>query len=191
MNNKFRSEVFTLPNILTMLRLALIPVYIPLYMTAVQRIDYWLVGGLVAVSCLTDLLDGRIARKFHRSTTLGTILDPIADKATQLSLLLCLARSCAMLKPVLYLFVLKESLQILAGVLAFGYGRMLNGALAEGKICTCVLFISMICFVVLPGIPRWAGEMLAAADIVCLIYAALSYLLAYTSGWAKLRDLRK
>ena len=53
--------------------------------------DYWWAAGILAVSTLTDMVDGKIARRFHMVTNLGKILDPVADKATQCTLLVCLA----------------------------------------------------------------------------------------------------
>ena len=89
--NDWKKEVFTIPNILTLLRLILIPIYVDIYMNATEKNDYFLAASILAVSCLTDMIDGKVARHFHMTSTLGQILDPIADKLTQFTLTLCLS----------------------------------------------------------------------------------------------------
>ena len=88
---ELKKEIFSLPNVLSMIRLALIPLYIVIYLNAVDIAHYYISAGILAVSCLTDLIDGQIARHFNMVTTLGKVLDPFADKATQFTLILCLA----------------------------------------------------------------------------------------------------
>ena len=84
MRNK---NIFTIPNILSMFRLLLLPVIVYMY---INQKDYVLTGVLLLISGITDLLDGYIARTFNMMSDLGKILDPVADKATQAVILLCL-----------------------------------------------------------------------------------------------------
>ena len=79
-----------LPNKITVCRLVLIPVFVFFYLA--NFIPYGkLVAGIVfAIACLTDFLDGYIARKYNLVTTLGKFLDSIADKVLVMSGLLCL-----------------------------------------------------------------------------------------------------
>ena len=132
----WKKEIFTIPNILSLFRLVLIPVYIVIYLNATELSDYFLAAGILAVSCLTDLFDGKIARHFNMISTLGKILDPLADKATQLSLIVCLTVKHPILWALVGLFVVKEGFQLIAGGLWLRKGRMLKGALMSGKICT-------------------------------------------------------
>ena len=113
----WKKEIFTIPNFMSLFRLALIPVYAYLYLTATERYQFTLAGLILAVSCLTDMIDGKIARKYNMITTLGKILDPLADKLTQLTLTICLSMKYPILYPVLVLFVLKELFQLVLGVL--------------------------------------------------------------------------
>ena len=82
-----KKEIFTIPNLLSLFRLVLIPVYVVIYLNARAPEDYFLAGGILAVSCLTDLVDGKIARHFNMISTVGKVLDPVADKSTQFTLL--------------------------------------------------------------------------------------------------------
>src|ERR1700692_34788 len=70
------SRIITLPNLLTIIRMALIPVFVSLLFY--QR--FLLALGVVVIAGITDGLDGRLARRFHQQSPLGRILDPIADK---------------------------------------------------------------------------------------------------------------
>lgn len=173
--------VFTLPNFLSLLRLALIPVYVTLYQSAETPGQFLLSGGILIVSCLTDLADGFLARKFQMVSTLGIILDPLADKATQLALAACLSARHPPLKPVLLLLIVKESFQLLAGLFFLRRGRMLSGALPEGKISTAVLFVSLILLVLFPGLPDAAVRLLSAVNLLFLSLSFFAYARKYAS----------
>ena len=146
----WKKEIYTIPNLLSLFRLVLIPVYVIIYLNADTTADYYLAAGILAVSCLTDLIDGKVARHFNMITSLGKLLDPVADKATQFTLIMCLTVRYPVLWFLVGLFVVKESFQLIAGGIRLRKGRMLKGALISGKICTTVLFISLIVMVMLP-----------------------------------------
>ena len=81
MNSKdWKKEIFTIPNILSLFRLALIPAYITVYLRARIPAQHYLSGGILAVSCLKDGLDGYLARKNNLVTNFGKFMDPLADK---------------------------------------------------------------------------------------------------------------
>ena len=75
------------PNILTLIRLILIA---PLVF-AIKIEEFILAIIILSLSALTDVLDGTIARKFNLITDLGKLLDPFADKATQIAILVTLS----------------------------------------------------------------------------------------------------
>ena len=89
--NDWKKELFTIPNTLICFRIVLIPVYISISLRATEAKDYFLAGSILAVSCLTDMVDGHIARQFNMITKVGKVLDPVADKLTQLALTLSLS----------------------------------------------------------------------------------------------------
>lgn len=78
--------VLNLPNKLTILRMILIPVFVALFYVRFTG-HYFAAVGVFAIASLTDLLDGKIARKYGLVTNLGKFLDPIADKVLVLSAL--------------------------------------------------------------------------------------------------------
>ena len=170
-------RILTVPNLLSLLRLALIPVYILQY----QAGEFRLAGGILIVSCLTDWADGFLARKYDLVSTLGIVLDPVADKATQLALVYCLSSRYAVLRPMLYLLVVKEAFQLIAGVVSLKAQKMLSGALPAGKVSTAVLFVSLTALVLFPELPMVAVNLVAALDILALSVSFWAYLRVYAS----------
>ena len=186
----WKKEIFTVPNLLSLFRLLLIPVYATVYLNATQDYQFVLAGVILAVSCLTDMIDGKIARKYNLITTLGKILDPLADKLTQLTLTVCLSMKYPVLYPVRGLFVVKELFQLVLGVVFLRKGKMLPGALMAGKVCTTVLFISLITLVLIPNIHPAAVKVIAAVDAVFLSISFVSYVLAYFGKNVKVQDIK-
>ena len=177
----WKKDICSIPNLLSLLRLILIPVYVAIYLNARSAADYYLAGGILAVSCLTDLIDGKIARHFNMITSLGKVLDPLADKLTQFTLILCLALKAesGLLWYLIGLFVLKESFQLIAGGIRLRKGIMLKGALLSGKVCTTILFVSLIIMVILPEMPVKIINIITIVDAVFLLIAFVHYAVAY------------
>lgn len=186
----WKKEVFTIPNLLSMFRLVLIPVYIIIYLRAQDAKDYYIAGGILAVSCLTDMIDGQIARRFNMITNFGKFLDPLADKLTQFSLILCLALRYSFLWYVVGLFCAKEIFQLAAGGCRLLKKKvMLKGALFSGKICTTFLFISLIILVLFPTIPELYVKIIAIVDSVFLLIAFADYVITYIARASKFQAL--
>ena len=175
----WKKEIFTIPNLLSLFRLVLIPVYVAIYLNAENDADYYLAAGILTVSCLTDLIDGKIARHFNMISSLGKILDPLADKATQFTLIICLTVKYSVLRYLVVLFVLKESFQLIAGSLRLRKKKMLKGALISGKVCTTILFISLILMVMLPSLSNNVVKIIAIVDAAFMLVAFAEYVIAY------------
>ncbi len=187
----WKKDVLTIPNLLSLFRLVLIPIYIAIYLNAKEMPDYFLAAGILAVSCLTDLIDGKIARHFNMISTLGKILDPVADKATQFSLILCLALKCehSVLWYLVGLFVIKESFQLIAGGMTIRKGKMLKGAQLTGKICTTILFVSLILLVMMPNLNDTAVFIIALIDAIFMVIALIDYVIVYCRKESKFQAL--
>lgn len=187
----WKKEILSIPNLLSLFRLALIPVYILIYLNATNASDYYLAAAILAVSCLTDLIDGKIARHFNMITTIGKILDPLADKATQFSLIVCLSVKHPVLLYLIGLFVVKEGFQLIAGSISLRKGIILKGALLTGKICTTILFISLILLVMIPEISPSTVKIITVIDMVFMIIAFGDYLLAYFRKESKFQKIHE
>ena len=185
----WKKEIFTIPNLLSFFRLVLIPVYMVLYLRAQDVRDYFTAGTILAISCLTDMVDGKIARKFNMITTFGKFLDPLADKLTQFSLLLCLAVRYPVLWAVFALFVLKELFQLFAGILTARHGYILKGALISGKVCTTVLFVSLVSMVLFHNMDSSIVSTIAMVDGVFLMVAFADYFITYLGKKSRFQPL--
>ena len=190
MIKNWKKEILTIPNLLSLFRLVLIPIYVVIYLQATEMAHYFTAAAILAVSCLTDMIDGKIARHFNMISTVGKVLDPIADKATQFTLTICIAIKHPVLWTLAFLFVIKEGFQLIAGLINLRQGRMLPGALLAGKICTTVLFVSLILLVLLPELSEDAIRIITAVDGVFMIISFISYIFAYYGKDKKVKDVK-
>lgn len=79
-----------LPNKLTIFRVLLIPFFVVFLLVDITPYDNWIALAIFIVASLTDLLDGKIARKYNLVTNFGKFMDPLADKLLVCSALICL-----------------------------------------------------------------------------------------------------
>lgn len=185
----WKKDLFTIPNLLSLFRLVLIPVYVVIYLNAQDDTDHYIAAGILAVSCLTDAIDGKIARHFNMISTVGKILDPIADKATQFTLIVCLAIRNPVLWILVCLFFIKECFQLIAGLMTLRKGQMLSGALISGKICTTVLFVSLIVLVMMPHLSETVIFAITTLDCVVVLIAFICYARVYYTHSPMIQDL--
>ena len=187
----WKKEICTIPNMLSIFRLVLIPVYIYIYLNATEPHHYSIAAGILAISCLTDMIDGKIARKLNMISQLGKFLDPLADKLTQFSLIVCLSVHHRALRVLLGLFLVKEMFQLIAMILNLRKGKALNGALMSGKVCTTVLFISLIIMVLMPGLSEQITDLITGICLIFMLIAFVDYIRAYYGKNKKLHDMEE
>lgn len=185
----WKKEILTIPNLLSLFRLILIPLYVYIYLNAREDSEYLLAGVIMAISCITDMVDGKIARHFNMISNVGKVLDPLADKFTQLALILCLSAKYPILYPVLALFLAKESFQLIVFIVHIRKGQALDGALMAGKICTTVMFTSLIALVLFPHLNEVIVDIIVLIDALFLINSFVSYFLAYFGKNKKLQSM--
>ena len=180
----------TIPNWLSFIRIALIPVFAVLFVQGHQ-----LVAVIVMIcAALTDLFDGKIARKFNQVSNLGKILDPIADKLSQMAIVIVLLYTYweNPIKYLFFFFIVKEVLMVLGGALLLSKGMRPTAAEIWGKVATNVFYIAMIIILAfgengalcnvthftLPSVVTWVLVALSAVS-------ALVSLLGYVPGFLK------
>ena len=147
MDNKkdYSKKIFTIPNVISMFRLLLIPFFIWSYAYLQNSV---LTVILLAVSGVSDVLDGFIARKFNMVSDLGKALDPVADKLTQLAMIFCLVyRYWYMLIPFI-LLAIKEIIAATTGMAVIKATNKVRSAEWHGKAATACIYIMMIMHVV-------------------------------------------
>lgn len=187
----WKKDILTVPNMLSLFRLILIPVYILIYLNATEPVHYFIAAGILAVSCLTDLIDGQIARHFNMMSTVGKVLDPLADKLTQFTLAVCLAIEYPIIWLMVCLILIKEVFQLIAGIVFLRKGLMLKGALFTGKVCTTILFASLILLVLIPPVylTNTFVNIITAVDILFLLIAFIDYIRVYARRSPMIQNL--
>ena len=131
------NRIITVPNLLSFFRLCLIPVIIWSYCVKKNPL---LAGEILLLSGLTDLADGYIARRFHRISNLGKILDPVADKLTQAAMLICLFTRFPHVLLLIVIMAGKELYMVVSGCLVIRKTGKVHGADWHGKIVTFLLY---------------------------------------------------
>lgn len=174
-----RKDLFTIPNILSYIRLILIPVIVILYVNAKSPRDYYIATVIFAICTFTDILDGYIARHYNQITDLGKILDPIADKAMQAAILICLVIRIHEILPIFILFAIKEIFMGIAGFMLLKTGRKLTGAKWFGKICTVVLDTVMVILFAFPTLSEKITGILLGISVVFMVFSFVMYAIDY------------
>lgn len=169
-----KKDVLTIPNLLSFLRVILAMVFLGVYYNPDVENKRAILTLILAVSAISDLLDGKIARRFNMVSELGKILDPVADKITQGVLLICLLSKYDLLKWMFVFFLLKESYMAIAGIRVLERTNRNDGAMWYGKVNTTVFYIVMLLLIFLPDMPMAAANTLI---IVCTGFMILSLVL--------------
>ena len=173
MNEK---KFLTLPNLLSVLRLAMVPVFVWTYV--VRRSDL-LTALVLAASGLTDTLDGWIARRFNMVSDVGKLLDPIADKITQGVMLICLVtRFPAMWFP-LGLLIVKELIVGATHLMVIRRTGDVDSAKMHGKVATCFLYGMMLTHLLWQDVPLGLSRALIAATTVSMLVSLVMYARQY------------
>lgn len=172
MEEKYKHKIITIPNILSLFRLLLIPVIVWLYI--VKEDPIWTMAVL-ALSGITDIVDGMIARKCHMVSDFGKAFDPVADKLTQIAMLFCLvSRFDWMLLP-LCVMVLKEITAGILGLLVIRKTGKVEGAVWHGKATTVSLYSMMIIHLIWFNIPGVISGILIGGCTVMALLSAFLY----------------
>lgn len=175
----------TVPNLLSLIRILLIPVFAVLFLK-----DHVIAAVIVIIIAeLTDLIDGKIARKFNQVSALGKLLDPIADKLSQISIVIVLIIKYwdNAIKYLFMFFIIKEVIMIIGGAILISKGMRPVAAEMWGKVATTVFCIVMI-FVLAFGengalceftgftLPNTVTWILVSISAICTFASLLGYI---------------
>lgn len=172
--------MMNLPNLLTILRMCMIPIFVALYYSGMQPmalIVYLLAGA-------TDILDGYLARKWNQITSFGKLMDPLADKLMTLTMIYCLTDTGYLPVWVLIVLLLKE-LMMVAGSLALLKGlkgqKIVVMANWAGKAATAMLIAAVA--LVFPwhswDIVRTVGQVIMYIAVGFSLFAMGNYAYVY------------
>ena len=135
---KYLTNIWNVPNVLTMIRMLLIPVFVFLYVIGLRK---WALLTFLVAS-MTDYLDGRIARKYNLITDFGKLMDPLADK-----LMVCTAILCQTITGVLpwvaCVLVMAKELFMVWGSVKMLERDVVVYANIWGKLATCSFILAL------------------------------------------------
>lgn len=181
-------NVWTIPNVLSMLRIIAIPFFVYFFVTK----KYLIAVLVILISGLTDLFDGKIARRFNQISKLGKLLDPAADKLTQITVTVVYFREFnqsddkvfKIFSYVFLLFILKEFTMIVGSFVLLSMDIVPQAAIIYGKVATATFYIVMgLLMLFAPGFGALAKfwVMPRPVIIVLVCISAFLTLAAFTS----------
>lgn len=184
----------TVPNWLSFARIVMVPIFAWLFLdNSIENNVIWSVFVLF-LSGLSDFLDGKIARRFNQISDLGKVLDPVADKLTQMTIAVLLfikfsGSTEQLIKTfswIFLVFIIKEFLMVLFGGIMIVIGLRPSASEIYGKVATFVFYIVMIvlfafapdvgAFNSLWTIPNALLVVLVTVSAILTIVALISYL---------------
>ncbi len=178
---KFLSGWKTIPNFISFFRILLIPVFGVLFHKGYLG---WALVAIV-VSGLTDFVDGKIARKFNQISELGKMLDPLADKLTQITLAIllflefnsCSDQTMRAFSWVFLIFLAKEALFVIGGIIMISLGMMPSAAEIYGKVATFVFYGVMVALFLFGPEVGVFGSFFTLPSTVCIVLVVISVIL--------------
>ena len=181
-----------IPNILTIIRFILIPVILYFIITG----NYLLGFVFFTISGITDILDGTIARKYNLISTFGKLMDPLADKLTQISVLATLTFKDIIPIWILVIVILKELIMIIGA--SFLYGKdVVVYSKWFGKLATVLFYLAFVLSLIdkqfgFTGIWRNIDMVLYCVALVSTVFSLIMYVkYLYKDGFIDKSDLKK
>ena len=173
------NKIFTIPNIISFIRILLIPVIAVMYFSANLQHNYAYALIILFLSGVSDVVDGFIARHFNAVSDIGKVLDPVADKLTQAVILFCLCLRNKIIMPMFVVLFVKELLTLVAATYLLKNGTKPISAKWWGKLSTIAIYLTIFysiaadLFSVLPNIALYG---LIVISIVCMLISMIGYM---------------
>ena len=172
MKTLLKGKILTIPNLLSLIRILLIPLFVWLYL---GKENVPATAVVLALSGLTDALDGFIARHYHMVSDFGKALDPFADKLTQFAMLCCLVIRFPRMLWLIIVLCVKEVLVASSQLLVIRKTELVLGAEWHGKITTILLYAVMILHLLWLEIPDALSWALVLLCICMLLLSGVLY----------------
>lgn len=171
-----------LPNKLTILRIVLVPVFMVLLLNMNLS---WVAGIVFVIASLTDLLDGKIARKYNLVTNFGKFADPLADKLLVCGALIALCAMGKLGNPILgawatFIIIAREFMVTGVRLVAAAEGKVIAAGMS-GKIKTTVQMIAII-YILFSDIVISIGLPTVVSNIISYVLVIASVFLTLYSG---------
>ena len=171
---------WTIPNVLSLVRLLLLPVFAVMYLKSDNHPTwlYWSLAVLL-LSGLTDLFDGMIARRLNQITEVGKLLDPIADKLTQITVLICVTVRHTELLPLAVICFIKETLQVIGGWSLLLKKDIIRGSRWFGKFSTFLFYAVMLAVVFWKNMPHTVLVILVVLVAASMLFSFFNYMAVF------------
>ncbi|WP_285248153.1 CDP-alcohol phosphatidyltransferase family protein [Pseudarthrobacter sp. efr-133-R2A-89] len=180
-------RVFTIPNLLTVVRFMGVPLFI--WLVLAQR-EYGAGVAVLAVMAGTDWIDGYIARRFDQASKLGRVLDPIADRLALLAVAVTLVIAGVVHWLYLAALVIPDAI-LLVLTLSLFHGHPDLPVSVVGKVRTGLLLLGTPLLLLSRVDTAAAGQLLTAASVVLVLGLVGHWIAAYNYFWAMLRKGRE
>lgn len=180
-------KILTVPNLLSIFRILLIPLFAVVYFQQ----HYGIAIAVIVLSGVTDVVDGYIARHFDQVTEIGKLLDPLADKLTQITVVFCITITYPFVWPFFIVIIVKELLMMVFSLVLLRREEKATGSEWYGKLATAVFYASMF-LILLNGKLFFLNNIfvivLMAVTVICAVYAFVRYFLLFVRKINKGRD---
>jgi len=169
-----------IPNLLSLFRLALVPVFVVVYFSGLENATVY-AALIYALACFTDVLDGYIARKYQMTSDLGKILDPLGDKMITLAVLICITVDQIIPFWAVIVYAAKELLMALGGLVLHKRAGNIPKSNVLGKVATAIFFVVCSILMLFPEIPGNIASILICVAIGGMLVAFGGYLATFLS----------
>lgn len=185
MKKILNGRILTIPNLLSLIRILLIPLFVWYYL---KREDGTATAIILAASGLTDAMDGFIARRFNMISDFGKALDPLADKLTQLAMLCCLVLRFPRLIWLIIVLCVKEIILACIQLLLIKRTDVVQGSAWHGKVTTILIYAVMLLHLLWPELPE---QLSLGLEMLCIGMLLLSGVLYGVHCYRSFLELKR
>ena len=182
---KLRNKNLTVPNAMSLFRILVIPFFA--YFFLKDNLTAAVIA--LALSGLSDALDGFVARRFNQITELGKMLDPLADKLTQGTVAVCIAVRYPTICPLLFLLVTKELVMLCGACFLLHRGKKPCAAKWYGKVSTTLFYAAIVLIVVMDGFMQVQPEGFNLVSNIALVVTAAFMLYTFVRYFGVFREI--
>lgn len=169
-------KISNIPNILSVFRICLVPVFI--YLFQIEK-NHGFAVFVFLLAGVTDVVDGFLARHFNWTSNLGKILDPFADKCMQIAALFCLGLSGFVSPWIVAILVLKEFILLVGGLRALKKDKVYVQSNWYGKAGTVAFYIIATLLVLVNNMSDALRLILGILLILFMMFALIMYVFSY------------
>ena len=185
------SQVLNAPNLLSIFRICLVPVFLAVYFSGVSGCRIY-AASIYVLASITDVLDGAIARKFGLITNLGRVLDPLGDKLMTASVLVAITIDGIIPAWAAVLFIVKESVMGIGGLLIHRVACVeIPSSQKIGKATTAVFFVVCVVLMIFDNISDTVACIMISAAILLMIIAFITYSRTFLSIMKSSKEAEK